>query len=67
MFEIDGQVRTNMEPIGGWAWLHEHRHDHSHAEIGALTLEISFCGQRLSPVNSTVKRGTVKSIVRGLR
>lgn len=67
MFEIDGHERRNIEPMGGWAWLQEHRHDHTHAGIDALSIVVGADGRMLPPVNSTDKKGAVKTIVRGLR
>ena len=67
MFEINGQEVRNREPIGGWARFDQHRHDHTHKEIEALTIEIGYNGRYLPAVSGSEKKGTVKSIVRGLR
>jgi len=56
-----------IPPLCGWDWLRRHLGDHTHEEIEALTLEMSYNGRALPPVNAADKRGAVKSIVKELR
>lgn len=58
---------STTKPLCGWDWLRQHLLDHTHAEIEALTIEIGYNGRNLPPVSAADNRGTVKSIVRGLR
>lgn len=69
MIEIhnNGHRHTIPRPLCGLDWLRQHLPDHTHAEIEALTIEIGYNGRTLPPVPAADQRGTVKTIVRGLR
>ena len=69
MIEIqnNGHSYRIGQPLCGWDWLREHLHDHRHAEIEALSIEIGYNDRWMHSVSSADNRGTVKTIVRGLR
>jgi hypothetical protein len=61
------EIKHSTQPLCGWDWLQQHLRDHTHTEIESLTLQIGYNNRWLPPVNSTDKRGTIKTTVKELR